>query len=79
MPPGRFAAFASISAMLWALVNGLGYFWFGDALSRASTLVNVGLALAFVASFAVSAIYLRRRGQGVLMAAERAYAEELHR
>jgi len=79
MPLGRFATFASISAVLWALANGLGYFWFGDALSHASTLVNVGLVLAFVASFAVSAIYLRRRGRGVRQAAEIAYADELHR
>jgi hypothetical protein len=65
--------------VLWALANGLGYFWFGDALSHAGTLVNVGLVLAFVASFAVSAIYLRRRGEGVRQAAESAYADELHR
>ncbi|MGI8864870.1 MAG: DedA family protein [Solirubrobacteraceae bacterium] len=78
MPLGRFATFASISAVLWALVNGLGYFWFGDALSRASTLAHVGLVLALVASLAVSALYLRRRGQGFLMAAESAYAEELN-
>jgi membrane protein DedA with SNARE-associated domain len=79
MPLARFATFAGISAVLWALFNGLGYYWFGGVLSRASTLVNVALVLALVASFAASAIYLRRRGQGVRMAAERAYAEELHR
>jgi membrane protein DedA with SNARE-associated domain len=79
MSLARFAIFAPISAVLWALFNGLGYYWFGGVLSRSGTLVNVALVLALVASFSVSAIYLRRRGRGVRMAAERAYAEELHR
>jgi membrane protein DedA with SNARE-associated domain len=73
---GRFAVFASVSAAVWAVANGLGYFWFGDALAHAGTVVNVGLIVAFVASFAVSAIYLRRRGVGFRVAAERAYADE---
>ncbi len=79
MPIGRFALVAAPSAVLWAAANGFGYFWFGDALSHAGTIVNVLLLLAFVASFAVSALYLRRRGEGVRVAAERAYAEELHK
>ncbi len=78
MPVGRFTFFAATSAALWALSNGLGYYWFGQALSRASTLVNVVLIGLFVASFAVSAVYLRRRGRGFRAAAERAYADELH-
>ncbi len=77
MPVGRFAAFAATSAVVWSAANGLGYFWFGDALSHAGTLVNVALIVAFVASFAVSAVYLRRRGNGFRVAAERAYADEL--
>lgn len=76
MPVGRFAVFASLSAAVWAAGNGLGYFWFGQALTHASTLVNVALILAFVASFAVSAVYLRRRGKGFRVAAERAYPDE---
>jgi membrane protein DedA with SNARE-associated domain len=79
MPLGRFAAFASVSAAVWAVSNGLGYFWFGDTLTHASPLINVALILAFLASFAVSAVYLRRRGERFRVAAERAYAEELHR
>jgi membrane protein DedA with SNARE-associated domain len=77
MPPGRFAVFAATSAVVWSAANGLGYFWFGDALSHASTMVNVALIVAFVASLAVSAVYLRRRGNGFRVAAERAYADEL--
>jgi membrane protein DedA with SNARE-associated domain len=77
MPLGRFAVFASLSAAVWAITNGLGYFWFGAALSQASTLGNAALILAFVASCAVSALYLRRRGNGFRVAAERAYADEL--
>jgi membrane protein DedA with SNARE-associated domain len=77
MPLGRFAAFASVSAAVWAGTNGLGYFWFGDALTHAGTPVNVALIVTFIGSFAVSAIYLRRRESGFRMAAERAYADEL--
>ncbi len=79
MPAGRFAVFAFTSAAVWAAANGIGYFWFGAALTHAGTLVNVALILAFVASLAVSAVYLRRRGKGVRSAAESAYADELHR
>lgn len=76
MPLRRFVAFASISAAVWAGANGLAYFWFGDALSHAGTFVNVALIIAFVASLVVTAIYLRRRGEGLRVAAEKAYGDE---
>jgi membrane protein DedA with SNARE-associated domain len=58
--------------LAWAVSNGLGYFYFGDAVSNASTGVNVALAIAGLASFLLTFGYLRKRYRGASLAAGRA-------
>lgn len=76
MPASSFILFSAIGAVIWALTNGLGYFYFGHALTSTSTAVNAVLITAFLAWLTVAALYLRRRVQSIRVAAERAYAEE---
>ncbi len=72
MPPARFLGVCAVAAFVWATSNGVGYYLFGRALSHASTPINVALAAAFVASWAISALLVRRRVGGLRLAAERA-------
>jgi membrane protein DedA with SNARE-associated domain len=67
----RFLAIDAAGGITWAVANGLGYFYFGDAISNASTGVDVLLAIAGIALFIVSATYLRRRVRGLSLAPER--------
>ncbi len=46
----RFMTIYAGAALVWALTNGLGYYFFGRALRSASTPVDVALAVLFVAS-----------------------------
>lgn len=70
-----FMAANLLGAVAWALSNGLGYYYFGHALSNASTTVNVALAAGLVSLFAATVVYVRRQGLSLRLAAERAYPE----
>jgi membrane protein DedA with SNARE-associated domain len=61
MPVARFAVLSAAAALLWALINGLEYYWFGRALAGASTWVQVVLVAAGLAWMALSLKLLRRR------------------
>lgn len=61
MAARRFLMFNLIGGVLWAVLNGLGYFYLGHALSTASTPVDVGLVILGLAWIGGSFIYLRRR------------------
>lgn len=50
MALGRFLTIYATAALLWASVNGLGYYFFGRALRSASTPVAIALVILFVAS-----------------------------
>lgn len=66
----RFLLAAGTSAALWALMNGLGYFYFGHLLRTASVEVDVLLALAGVAWIAGAIVYTWKRGRRLGLAAE---------
>jgi membrane protein DedA with SNARE-associated domain len=59
----RFLIIDVAGGVAWAVANGLGYFYFGDIVSNASTGVDILLAILAVASFVLTASYLRRRAR----------------
>jgi membrane protein DedA with SNARE-associated domain len=75
MPWTRFVRFNASGGVIWALIYGLGYYYFGDLLSRASTAVSVGLVAAGIAWVVVTIVYLRRREAELQVAADLAFPE----
>ncbi len=61
MPLRRFLPVSTAAALAWALLNALGYYWFGHAVVGAGTWVRIGLVCAGLAWLAVSIALLRRR------------------
>ena len=61
MPLARFLLVSAAAATIWALLNGLGYYWFGHALAGADTWVQIVLVGAGLAWLLVSLNLLRRR------------------
>jgi membrane protein DedA with SNARE-associated domain len=61
MPLGRFLALSATASLLWALISGLEYYWFGRALVAADTWVQVVLVCAGLAWMVFSLGLLRRR------------------
>jgi membrane protein DedA with SNARE-associated domain len=61
MPLKRFFPLTAAAALVWALGNGLGYYWFGHALTGASTWVQVAMVCAGLVWMLVSLNLLRRR------------------
>lgn len=61
MPVRLFLPVTAGAASLWALVNGLEYYWFGHALAGANTWVQVALVCAGIAWLLLSLSVLRRR------------------
>jgi len=57
----RFLAVSTAAALVWAVVNALEYYFFGNALAAASTWLQVVLIGAGIAWMAVSLNLLRRR------------------
>jgi len=77
MAPSRFLLFSTLSAILWATVNGLQYYYFGHLLDLVGTGLGVLLIVAGVALTIAGGLFLRRRGQGIERAAELAMPEPL--
>jgi membrane protein DedA with SNARE-associated domain len=61
MPVNRFLPLSAAAAMAWALINALGYYWFGHALAGADTWLQIVLVCAGLAWMLVSLNVLRRR------------------
>jgi membrane protein DedA with SNARE-associated domain len=61
MVTGRFVVLAAASSLVWAIINGLGYYWFGNALATADTWLQVVLIAAGVGWMVLSLNLLRRR------------------
>jgi membrane protein DedA with SNARE-associated domain len=57
----RFLPVSTAAALAWALVNALGYFWFGHSLVGASAWVRIGMVCAGVGWMLLSILVLRRR------------------
>jgi membrane protein DedA with SNARE-associated domain len=61
MPVNRFLRYSVVAAVVWALVEGLKYYWFGRALEGAGTWVQVVLIVAGLGWTVGSFVILRRR------------------
>jgi len=57
----RFLPVSTAAALAWALLNALGYYWFGHALVGASTWVRIGMVCVGLAWMLASLLLLRRR------------------
>jgi membrane protein DedA with SNARE-associated domain len=63
MPWPQFLAMNVLGALAWAIGNGLGYFYFGDVVSNASTGVDIALVVAGIAMWIATFVLLRRRAR----------------
>ncbi len=70
MRPTRFICFSTLSAFVWAAVNGLQYYFFGHLLDLVGTALGVLLLLAGIGIAVAGAMYIRRRGRSIEQAAE---------
>jgi len=57
----RFLPVSAAAALAWALLNALGYYWFGHAVVGASMWVRIGMVGVGLVWIAVSVLLLRRR------------------
>jgi membrane protein DedA with SNARE-associated domain len=57
----RFLPVSAAAALAWALLNALGYYWFGHAVVGASAWVRIGMVCVGLAWLVISAVLLRRR------------------
>jgi membrane protein DedA with SNARE-associated domain len=57
----RFLPVSAAAALAWALLNALGYYWFGHAVVGASTWVRIGMVAVGLVWLLVSVLLLRRR------------------
>jgi membrane protein DedA with SNARE-associated domain len=72
MPLLRFLPLSAAAATVWALVNGLQYYWFGHALAGADTWLQIVLVCAGLTWMFVSLNLLRRRALRRLQSASSA-------
>ena len=61
MPLERFLPLSAAAAIAWALVNGLGSYWFGHVLAGTSTWVQIVMVCVGLLWMLVSLNLLRRR------------------
>ena len=61
VPLARFVPICAAAAAAWALINGLEYYWFGNALAQADTWVQVVLFAIGLAWFVVMFRFVRRK------------------
>jgi membrane protein DedA with SNARE-associated domain len=61
IPLKRFLPVTAAAAVVWAVWNGLGYYWFGRALAAASTWLQVAMVCAGLAWMLLWLYLLRRR------------------
>ncbi len=62
---GRFLAIYAAAALLWAVMNGLGYYFFSRALRSAGTPTEVAFWILFVTSLLVTGTFGARRWREV--------------
>ena len=69
----RFLFFNAAGGIVWALVYGLGFYYFGSALTSLRTPVDIALGAAAVIGFVTGIVVLRRKEKQLGVAAELAY------
>ena len=70
MPWPRFLVMNVIGGLAWSIANGVGYYVFGDAISRASTIVQIGLVGFAIISFVLTVLVLHNRARRLVRATE---------
>ena len=70
MPWPRFLVMDVIGGLAWSIANGVGYYLFGDVISRASTIVQIALVALAVISFVLTMLVLRNRARRFISATE---------
>ena len=70
MPWPRFLVMNVIGGLAWSIVNGVGYYLFGDAINSASTAVQILLVALAVASFLATIAVLRHRARRFIRTTE---------
>jgi membrane protein DedA with SNARE-associated domain len=73
----RFLLFNAAGGIVWALVFGLGFYYFGSVLSALRAPVDIAIAVAAVLALVGGFLFLRRKEQQLGAAAERAYPGRL--
>jgi membrane protein DedA with SNARE-associated domain len=76
MPWRRFVVFNAAGGITWAILFGVLYFYFGTALTRFGTTVDIALAAAAVGAGVAVFVFFRRKEEAFGDAAERAYPDE---
>jgi membrane protein DedA with SNARE-associated domain len=71
----RFVIFNAAGGITWAVLYGVLYFYFGAALTRLGTVVDIALAALAIAVAIGGFVVLRRKEEQFGDAAERAYPE----
>jgi membrane protein DedA with SNARE-associated domain len=79
----RFLVFNMSGGILWAIVFGLGYYFFGDVLERLGTKIDVGLGALGVLAVVGFVLWMRKREESLQARADAeitgSVAEELGR
>ena len=73
MPWPRFLVFNAAGGIVWALVYGLGFYYFGSALTSLRAPADIALAAAAVIGVVGGIVVLRRKEKQLGVAAEQAY------
>jgi membrane protein DedA with SNARE-associated domain len=74
----RFLLFNAAGGIVWALVFGLGFYYFGSILSALRAPVDIAIVVAAVLALVGGFLLLRRKEQQLGAAAERAYPGPLN-
>jgi membrane protein DedA with SNARE-associated domain len=61
VPLARFVPICAAAAAAWAVINGLEYYWFGNAIANADTWVQVVLVLGGLVWLVFTLRFLRRK------------------
>ncbi|MEP7335598.1 MAG: DedA family protein [Actinomycetota bacterium] len=74
---GRFLVFNTAGGIVWALTFGLGFYYFGSALTALRAPFDIAIGIAAALAFVGLLVLLRRKEHQVGVAAERAYPQPL--
>ncbi len=70
---GRFLVFNAAGGIVWAVLFGVGFYYFGSALTTLQTPLDIAIAAAAVVAIVTGFVLLRRKEKELGVAAERAY------
>jgi membrane protein DedA with SNARE-associated domain len=74
---GRFLVFNAAGGVVWAVVYGVGFYYFGSVVKALQAPLDIAIAVAAVVAFVTGLVLLRRKEKELGLAAERAYPGRL--